>query len=160
ILQTPAQYAIDYDNKRIAFYPRVGDSGKSRKFVLTFSYYADRGNGVEVLTLAASSSTIITVPDQPSNTVPAGQQPRPLWQDIFDQTTGIKQPANFLSLKRNSEDVSRQFLLAKMTGGSTVLPGPSAPQWTSDDPYEYAWYSPQEGSANVGVLLFNPRGHN
>ena len=36
------------------------------------------------------------------------------------------------------------------------------PAWSDKDPYEYAWYSKQNpgNSANPGVLIFNPSGHN
>ena len=56
-----------------------------------------------------------------------------------------------LGIRRGSEEVSRAF---------TLLPQASPPAW-SNDPYEYAIYSPNAADkANVGVFLFNPRGHN
>src|SRR5262249_40861862 len=65
-------------------------------------------------------------------------------------------------LKRNSEDVSRKFRLVNMLppGENTVLPTSAKPVWSADS-YEYAWYTSQQtGGANIGVLIFNPRGHN
>ncbi len=62
-------------------------------------------------------------------------------------------------ISHESESVSRKFRLALT--GTTVAAG-GAPTWSNNDPYEYAWYSLQNpgNTANPGVLIFNPSGHN
>jgi prepilin-type N-terminal cleavage/methylation domain-containing protein len=162
ILMNEAQYAIDYDKLMIAFYPRLGT--KSRKFTLSYDYFIKDANmQIAVVAMPNSANTVITVPDVDPITVPQGQQPRAVWQKLFKDMTdpnGMVLPANFdpiLKLKQNSEDVSRKFRLVTT---NTVAGGGGAPGFTPD-PYEYAWYSEQKSSnANVGVLLFNPIGHN
>jgi prepilin-type N-terminal cleavage/methylation domain-containing protein len=149
-LNSPSQYAIDYTdpvNPKIAFYPRIGTG--LRQFLIRFDYYAlpPAGSGIPVVETALDKT--ITVPDvQPSN-----EPPQPKWIALFDTNAGgIARPDYFYQFKRDSEVVSRRFRLVSKTPGTQ-------PAWT-DDPYEYAWFSPQEGNvANVGVLVFNPRGH-
>jgi prepilin-type N-terminal cleavage/methylation domain-containing protein len=163
ILQNEGQYAIDYAQLMIAFYPRLG--AKKRQFTLSYDYFIKDANmQVAVVSVPNGPNTIITVPDVNPMTVPPGQQPRPVWQKLFKDVVdpnGMVMPANFdptLGLKHNSEDASRKFRLVTT---STVAGGGGAPGFSSDDPYEYAWYSEQKSSnANVGVLLFNPIGHN
>ncbi len=167
ILQNPSQYAIDYQNLQIAFYPRIG-TGK-RRFTISYNYYVANGNLVSVRSaLNDPTTTILTVNDIPANAAPNGQALPPIWQPIFktgaaaNDTRAAALPQNFTGLVRNSEDVSRAFRLVNSTpvNDYPVNGTPNAPVW-SDDPYEYAWYSEQDGGyANVGVLIFNPRGHN
>ena len=131
-----------------------------------------------------SISTIITVPDVAPTVT--GTVPPPVWQPIFAGSyspdpvvaagyTGMALPsappiylngfppatnASFTyGIVRDSEEVSRKFRLALT--GTTVEAG-GVPTWSSQDPYEYAWYSQQNpaNTANPGILIFNPSGHN
>ena len=62
-------------------------------------------------------------------------------------------------ISHESEDVSRKFRLALPV---TTVAGGGIPVWSNNDPYEYAWYSQQNpgNTANPGILIFNPSGHN
>jgi prepilin-type N-terminal cleavage/methylation domain-containing protein len=162
ILRSEAQYAIDYDNRKIAFYPRVG-IGK-RVYVLGYSYYYIDGSGN--VAVKTPNPGLITVPD-----VAVAMKDIPLWQKIFadvQDPNGAVKPADFvdrLGLERRDEDVSRKFTLktplqvATMPTGAMLMPA-NNPSW-SNDPYEYAWYTMQTSTtSNPGVLIFNPIGHN
>src|SRR5581483_8069499 len=146
VLNSPSQYAIDYDRLKVAFVPRVGSS--ARKFYISFDYYT-QADANALPTVKTILDKEITVPDIPS---PAGaEEPQPVWMDLFPNGPKTDVDPNFVAFKRNSESIYRKFRLVATSGGQ--------PQFT-DDPYEYAWYSDQQGDvANVGVLLFNPRGH-
>ncbi len=63
-------------------------------------------------------------------------------------------------ISHESESVSRKFRLALT--GTTVKKLAARSTWSNNDPYEYAWYSLQNpgNTANPGVLIFNPSGHN
>lgn len=177
------QYAIDYARRRIAFYPRIATTPTPRAvpfrtFSLRYEYQTDN-NGTVVVRSVLSGS--IRVPD----VVLANpyEQPAPVWQPIFNDSTdpingthpllgfGTAVPTGGIyygspgypstGILPASEDVSRAFRLLSsvpaVTGG--------APAW-SDDPYEYVWYSQQivdansrDVNANLGTLLFNPRGY-
>lgn len=134
-------YAIDYANNRIAFFPRYADAARGagqRIFSLTYSYYTGTtGPG------AFQNATVkIAV-----NDLTAGAQPVAVWQAIPVLANSAIQPY--------TEQVSRSFRLVSQ---QTVEQTGTAPNF-SNDPYEYAWYSRQEGDVNRGVLVFNPRGH-
>ncbi len=149
------QYAIDYDNGKIAFFPRLIEPNRPtfRTFVFRYDYYTT-DTPPQLLPLTAN----IIVNDIDPTTLAAGVSPRPLWVDIFDGTNNIK-PANFMSIRRESDDVSRRFRLVTLTPLQTSG-GLTANEAFTDDPYEYAWYTNNgANNANVGVLVFNPRGH-
>lgn len=145
ILRSDAEYAIDYTNGKIAFFPRTG--AKARKFAFEYDYYTT-ANPTTIKHKVGS----IVVPDVPA-TVP-GTVPPPVWQNVFDATNNPT-PADIAQFKYNSDDVSRQFVL--MTG--TPVQSGGNPNF-DNDPYEYAWFQSQQSSnTNVGVLLFNPTGY-
>ncbi len=170
------QYAIDYARRRIAFYPRIaaGRTIPNRKFTIRYEYQALVNGQIVVRSVLAG---IITVPDVPAD--PEGRT-APVWQPIFDNdplygsnTNGTATPANIYfgnasgnnptALLPESEDVSRAFRLLTVT---PVEMNPTVPPSWSDDPYEYVWYSRQivdasnqDTNANLGVLIFNPRGY-
>ena len=171
ILSNESQYAIDYDNGLVAFYPRLkaGRAVPSRQFVLSFDYYVNNGGVVNISyqpkqTVPAVMSTVITIPDVDPD--PSGNVPPPVWIHFFQNAadpagySGMTWaiPLNFLGLRRGGEDVSRQF---RLVSGMAVEDG-GVPAWTAGEPYEYAWYSKQLASntVNAGVLIFNPSGHN
>lgn len=167
VMNNEAQYAIDYDDALIAFYPRQGTG--SRQFTINYSYYiVDTSGMIFVQTPVIGPSTTITVPDVA--TIPPGGL-FPIWQPIFN-TDGLHPnsaapPTGYdpkLGMVRNSDDVSRKFRLMTST---TVLPGGNVVNWDANDPYEYAWFSEQKADldpagthVNAGVLVFNPIGHN
>ncbi len=168
LLQNDNQYAIDYVNHRIAFFPRVGKTGaaRSRTFNITLDYYNTSSNPPVLMHLSGS----IPVPDLDATLVASGVAPQAVWQEIFLAANfpGMTLPSvtDQSNIRSESEDVSRQFKLITIdsTGAAvsppTFIGAANGPQW-SDDPYEYAWYSAQQGSlnANPGTLLFNPSGH-
>ncbi|HZT43011.1 MAG TPA: prepilin-type N-terminal cleavage/methylation domain-containing protein [Chthonomonadaceae bacterium] len=186
IVNNEAQYAIDYNDGLIAFYPRVAPSSNqigSRTFVITYSYYiVDSTGSVFVQQPIIGPSTQITVPDVDPATIKPGEQPAPIWQPIFNldgnHPNSATPPANYTqpqneklntnSFAHETDDVSRKF---RLITGQTVLPPPgNTPQFDANDPYEYAWFSAQKETAdpsapiwfhtNAGVLVFNPIGHN
>jgi prepilin-type N-terminal cleavage/methylation domain-containing protein len=175
------QYAIDYARRRIAFYPRVFDSARAvgfRTFSLRYEYQALVSGNIVVRSALTGS---IRVPDVPL--VNQYQRPAPIWQPIFNDANdpingthplrnlGTPAPANIYygtaanptnTILPQSEDISRAFRLLTPT---PVATSGATPQW-SDDPYEYVWYSQQivdassrNVNANIGTLLFNPRGY-
>ena len=164
LLRSENEYAIDYANHLIAFFPHVAQPGaiKSRQFQITFDYYDTSANPPSLKTQTGK----IIVPDVDPTTVAPGVVPQPVWQDIFGaMNPAPAQAKDEFNIRTESEDVSRAFTLITTdynNGLTLTFTGATAgPKW-SDDPYEYAWYSEQEGAtsnANVGVLLFNPKGH-
>ena len=154
-LTSAGQYAIDYDNLKIAFYPRIGTG--SRKFQFNYSYYTTATG--ETPTVQIAMLTIIVNDLDPKT---PNEQIVPIWQLIFDTTAPNNNPAPMdidpkLGIVRESEDVSRAFALLNAVPAET---SGVAPSW-SDDPYEYVLYTANAAQyANVGVFLFNPRGHN
>ena len=167
LLRNENEYAIDYANSKIAFFPRVGLPVAPgmletyRDFQIVFNYYDTSTNPPTLK--PQTGKPIIRVYDIDPATLGPGVAPQPVWQNIFDPTNNPA-PAN-AQLQQESEDVSRMFklILTDNKGNSPVLTfqnNLNAPAW-SNDPYEYAWYSPQSAgiNANTGVLVFNPRGH-
>lgn len=164
LLRGENEYAIDYSRHLIAFFPHVAQPGmiKSRQFQITFNYYDTSANPPSL----KSQTGKIIVPDVDPTTVASGVVPQPVWQDIFGaMNPAPAQAKDEFNIRTESEDVSRAFTLITTdynNGLTLTFTGATAgPNW-SDDPYEYAWYSEQEGAtsnANVGVLLFNPKGH-
>lgn len=148
VLNSINEYAIDYANNNIAFYPRpVPGPNENRPnyrlFLLKFRTYQKDANGYPIPNSYQTQTVTITVTD-----VPTTSSLVPVWQPIFPNTPLSSQP----NIDPYSDEVSRQFRLVSLT------PGPNPPFTT--DPYEYAWLSPQEpNNANRGVLLFNPIGH-
>lgn len=169
LLQNDNQYAIDYLNHRIAFFPRVGKTGvaRSRTFNITLDYYNTSSNPPVLMHLSGA----IPVPDMDPTLVASGVVPQAVWQEIFFAANfpGMTLPSatDQSNIRSESEDVSRQFkLITTDSAGAAVSPptfigATNGPKWSDDDPYEYAWYSAQQGSlnANPGTLLFNPSGH-
>jgi prepilin-type N-terminal cleavage/methylation domain-containing protein len=167
-VQNPSQYAIDYQspqNPLIAFYPRVGTG--NRQFNISYSYIDNSGAAPVLKSVPKNLAGVVTVPDVPAASLPAGQPPLPVWQPLFGGPNGLKAPTVPYIFRPDSEEVSRAYKLVQATavmptGTGTV----TAPTW-SDDPYEYAFFSPQivikpdapNPNANVGVLIFNPRAH-
>ena len=142
------QYAIDYQNLKIAFNPRVsGDNTRFRLFNVAFDYYVSTPTGVSV------NSTTATI--QVNDVLPAPDAAQPQWFNIL-----AAKPANFLGFVYGSDTCSRKFKLVKSDGPYNDAANQPSP-WSDYDPFEYAWYSGQEsgGSANAGVLVFNPIGH-
>ncbi|HEV2473944.1 MAG TPA: prepilin-type N-terminal cleavage/methylation domain-containing protein, partial [Chthonomonadales bacterium] len=179
ILQDEAQYAIDYDNLQIAFQPRVGTG--VRQFAISFEYFYNNAGAISVIPVESGPSTVIKVPDVAADANSPNGVPPPKWQAIFNDPNdpldpsdpnGAALPPNFSrkignqpGLVRGSEDVSRKFVLMS---GNPVLPGGSLGfTWSNNDPYQYTWYTPQiadntaaDVHVNLGILLFNPIGHN
>ncbi len=155
LLANDGQYAIDYQNLKIAFVPRVGTG--LRQFVFAYDYLINVAGTIVIVRVIPSptnpAATTITVPDVlTSSILPGASAPEPIWQDIFSNgsyTNGVTKPGNFdpkLGLRPNTDDVSRRFRYV------------TTPFDT--DPYEYRWYSPQFSTqANVGALIFNPAGY-
>jgi prepilin-type N-terminal cleavage/methylation domain-containing protein len=170
LLRNESEYAIDYVNSQIAFFPRVAkDPGAGgtvttfRDFQITFDYYDPSSNPPILKTQTGK----IHVLDLNPNTIGQGVAPQPVWQSIYDATNNPA-PAKAV-IRAESEDVSRLFkLITTDNKGAFTLtfqpddllnPNTFGPQW-SEDPYEYAWYSRQQGGdSNNGILVFNPRGH-
>lgn len=159
ILNNEAQYAIDYVNRKIAFYPRVKAGGGSRAFVITYEYYVDpAGNGGKISVRSpAPAATTFRVPDVNPASL-RGETAKPVWYALFQDEGGnnpdlLPKPIDFWNdprggVLRGSEDVSRKFVQKPVAA------------WT-DDPYEYDWYGPGwPRNAHVGILSFNPNGHN
>ena len=145
MIRSDAEYAIDYANSKIAFFPRTGTS--SRKYAFEYDYYTN----VAPVTIKHVVGSIV-VPDVAVTNPPT--VPTPLWQPIFDTVNNVV-PADLGQLKYNSDDVSRQFVLMS---GTPVQSG-GTPNFDSD-PYEYVWYGFQQSTnTNLGVLLFNPTGY-
>jgi len=155
LLTNEAQYAIDYQHLKIAFFPRLGTA--SRQFVFAYEYLVNNAGAVTIVPVIPDpmnpATTTITVPDVTAASLPPGvTTPTPVWQDIFaggGYTGGVTKPANFdmsLGLHLDSDDVSRRFRYTTSAFDT--------------DAYEYKWYSPQYATnANVGVLIFNPAGY-
>lgn len=162
LIRNETQYAIDYDNRKIAFFPRIG-TGR-RVFLVKYAYnVVDSGSGKVVSKTVLNGQYTI-------NDLPAAEadNAKPTWHSFFtdvsdSQIVGVVLPADFdgtLGLRHNSDEISRQFRLITKDGGGnehlTFADTGSLPAW-SNDPYEYAWYSPQyANSANAGILVFNP----
>jgi prepilin-type N-terminal cleavage/methylation domain-containing protein len=170
VLRNEAQYAIDYNNFMIAFYPRVKNPARavaSRQFILSYDYYTNGGGVIGQNYAPKSNNTVITVPDV--DAPPPGYTVQPVWQHIFVNGSdpagyvGSVMPADFIldpnyGFNHGTEDAGRKFRLAS---GATVEGGGGQPTWSPDEPYEYAWFSAQDGSntVNPGILIFNPSGH-
>ena len=171
LLRNESEYAIDYDNNQIAFFPRVaknpGQGGSVttyRDFQITFDYYDTSSNPPTMKTQTGK----IRVPDLNPAVIGQGVAPQPVWQSIYDPTNNPA-PAKAV-IRPESEDVSRLFkLITTDNKGNFALtfqpddllnPNTYGPQW-SEDAYEYAWFSRQlpGDTSNSGVLVFNPRGH-
>lgn len=122
----PQQYAIDYDDAQVAFFPQDYD----RQFLATYSYY-DANNVVQTIV-----DEVISIPAGFVGWVPfTGNNGRPLVP--------------------GTEVISRKFM--------RITPDPNTGRyvWSQIDPYQYDVLSPNDGTfANVGVLVFNPLGHN
>jgi prepilin-type N-terminal cleavage/methylation domain-containing protein len=172
VLRNENQYAIDYERRKIAFFPRLTDLARrpppnnERTFKISYDYYAMVGGNV------VRRTSLVGTIDVPDVQAARGGDLRPVWQPIFNDPNdpdmpndprGAPLPADFdpnLGIVRDSEEVSRGFRLLTHIA---VASSNQAPQW-SDDPYEYVWYSDQIKTnpaipANPGVLLFNPRGY-
>ncbi len=182
------QYAIDYRRRRIAFFPRraTGRTINFRLFSIRYEYQALVNNQIIVRSALAGE---IRVPDQnlqPLEDLKPVWQPilndpndTAVIEGRFSNAThplsglGATPPTGGVyygtlaspttGILPESEDISRAFRLLTVTPAFDAPP----PAW-SDDPYEYVWYSPQmfaesgsnrDVSANLGVLLFNPRGY-
>jgi prepilin-type N-terminal cleavage/methylation domain-containing protein len=168
-LANETQYAIDYLNHRIAFFPKLQPAGlmaTSRLFTFKFAVYTQaNANAPVVLT---DYTFTIQVPYLPTTTDPV----QPIWQDIFDnnlsQVVGGngQTPQQILATIVNgiipgTDTANRQFRLVTSTPVVDPIGKVAAPQW-STDPYEYAWYHANDAvypDANPGVLIFNPLGH-
>lgn len=144
-------FCIDYgtgtNDAYIAFYPRTFDPAnvpnpiKHRQFLITYSYFDNVGKVQTVV------DQVLDVPDVPA-ALPNMPPVQPMWQ-----------PINPIGpIVRGSEAVSRKFV--------EIAPGAAF----SDDAYEYSVVSPRTPAynignpdsflgANIGVLCFNPRGH-
>ncbi len=188
VLRNEAEYAIDYDNLKVAFFPRLIDPARPiafRQFTISYDYYVSTGGTISVQFQPNAYppngvvSTVVTVPDVAAGT--NGALPAPVWQPLYNgqypsdinEGNGMTVPsAMYLAgfppaanvtypygMVRESEDVSRKFRLA--LPNNTVEAG-GVPTWSSNDAYEYAWYSKQSPGNNVnpGILIFNPSGHN
>jgi type II secretory pathway pseudopilin PulG len=119
----PLQYAIDYDNHKLYFFPVNFD----RQFQFSYGFF-DANNQVQ------------TVVDEVLN-VPAFSLH---W---FDTVGNGGRP-----LVADSDFVARKFARIVPVGG--VYP------WSPTDPYQYDILSLNDGQfANVGVMVFNPLGH-
>lgn len=202
-LRNEAEYAIDYDNLKIAFYPRLVDPSRpgplaQRQFTISYDYYVNNAGTINLqfqpnaFDPNAGINTLVTVPDvSPTST---GSLPTPVWQPLFNDATKYPSDPTFATLltqgyvgmavplggiylgppgayppqtnasfaygiSRDSEDVSRKFRLALPTN---TVEGGGTPVWSANDPYEYAWYSKQNpgNTANPGILVLNPSGHN
>ena len=160
-ISNETQYVIDYVNHLIAFKPRVGT--KTRKFIFAYTYWKNTGGVYNEATVNPSATvpkdTTIIVPDV---ALVNGQTPPPVWVDIFNapfgtNANGVTSPTgidNIRGLKLNSEEVSRKF---QLTSGVPFSDATANYNFDANDPYEYAWNSPQYGvNANVGALVFNP----
>jgi prepilin-type N-terminal cleavage/methylation domain-containing protein len=158
-LNYSSQYAIDYPNLMIAFMPRIrGNGSGTRTFLLNFSYYA-ASNATNAPTVRSVINYKIVVPDLPTTAT----NTQPIWQKIFPDGPGTDiHDSTFYQFKQDSDVVSRKFQLVTPTPVNDPTANNSSWSW-SDDPYEYAWFSPQIGPtgsiANPGVLIFNPRDH-
>ena len=159
-LSSQTQYAIDYDKHAIAFLPRVGT--KSRKFVFAYSYWVNNAGIIKEVSVLPNTTvpkaTTILVPDVAAV---SGVAPPPVWQNIFDLTNGVTMPSDYtdaLGFKKGSDDVSRKF---KLTSSLPFTDTGANTDFDANDPYEYAWNSPQYGAnGNVGALIFNPAAAN
>ncbi len=156
VLNQQNEYAIDYQNGAIAFYPRVANTGYAvpyRTFVVSYQGYPAGGLTPITYTLA------VVVNDTGAGS--ASNPVLPLWQPIAGPGTTVLSPSGVLvsqlpAMIPGSETVSQKFRLVSSTAG----PNQNFSTLFTLDPYEYAWYSPQEtGNANLGALIFNPRGH-
>jgi type II secretory pathway pseudopilin PulG len=133
----PQEYAIDYDDKKIAFAPSI----RARRFLITYAYHEPATNQVKTVVNEA-----IDVPgDPPTDEVPANYDG---WI-----TFGVNLPQNAVVVQFN-ETVTRRF--------KDLTTDPSFPNiaWDNQDPYQFYVRSAKEGGLfNAGVLVFNPYGH-
>lgn len=131
----PSSYAVDYDNLVIGVPP----APYPRRFVMTYSYY-DANNQAQTVLSQAFPSTV----DFPSGDIPAN----------YNDWIPLRLPAGARGLVYNSDTMARAF--------RQLTPNGSPVAW-SNDPYEFYVDSPTIGTstlaANVGVLVFNPLGH-
>ncbi len=102
VISNESSYAIDYDNLKIAFYPRLKDAsrpGGLRQFTISYDYFVNSGGFVALqfqpnaFDPSASISTIVTIPDvDPPIT---GGLPLPVWQPLFNSASLYqKDPSN------------------------------------------------------------------
>jgi len=161
-LNGDTQYAIDYQNLKVAFFPRVG-SGQ-RVYLFRYAYKTTDASGTQFKTVLNAQYTI--------NDVPASNNVKPIWHALFfDPTdsavTGLPLPADAVTpalITVGSDAVNRAFrLVSKGTDGAnydTFIGTGVAPAWSAD-PYEYAILSQQyANNGNAGVLVFNPIARN
>ena len=160
-ISNDTQYAIDYANQKIAFFPRIGTG--FRVFLVKYAYNVNDGAGKVVSkTVLNGQYTLKDIPPAQSDNA------KPVWRSFFTDVTdsqivGVTLPVDFngaLGIHQSSDDISRQFRL--VTTGKDSSPHLTfegtgiSPAWTND-PYEYAWYSSQyANNGNAGVLVFNP----
>lgn len=128
-----SSYSIDYQAKEIAFLPFTSPTNTPREYLLSISYY----NGANIVNVV---DIVIT---QPSGNAGDVWLPIPL-------------PAGAGELVAYSDTCSRKF--------TALTPGNP---WSTNDPYEFYLdpvNSPRVGTlgqvgANMGVVVFNPMGH-
>lgn len=133
----PSQYAIDEENLKVGFLP----AAFPRKYLASYSYY-DASNRVQ---------TVVDQPIPKPGVFPGDMIPANFtgWLD-FD----VPQPNN--GLVPDSEVVARAFNDLTAPGNA----GTPSQAFSPNDPYEFYMASGMEGSfANVGVVVFNPRGY-
>jgi prepilin-type N-terminal cleavage/methylation domain-containing protein len=160
ILTDGTIYAIDYANNQIAFFPRpannttlqISHGASYRQFRFRAAIYEPDPNNAGSFITQYTDFTV-GVPDQTIANLTTPYQPMlPVWQPLnLVHADGTAAPN--AHVWPETEEVSRQFRLVTQSTG----PSPGF----SDDPYEYAWYSDQIGTtnANLGTLIFNPKGH-
>lgn len=139
-LRGPHQYAIDYDASDdgshddvvVWFFP----TPYPRDFNISFDYY-DGNDGWRLKSVSKTIPNVVSVANEPIRVdlrSYLGPDGRPILESGWRMRAG-------------SETISREFRLL-----------PLAQAW-SDDPYEFKILYGNIGPyANVGVLLFNPRG--
>jgi type II secretory pathway pseudopilin PulG len=128
-LRSPAEYAIDYDDAQIGFYP----VGYPRRFELTFSYFdADDGN----LAKTPAAPQVIDVP--------AGYAG---WFTIASPNNGQGEPNDIVP----DSDVCARAFVQLAPGDPWSTEDPYQYRFLSPS-------IPAGGFANIGVLAFNPNG--
>jgi hypothetical protein len=172
-LTSPDQYAIDYPNQKIAFFPRLTGTYNVayRLFSMTFSFFqSPAGSATPVVQTTAVTVQVNDVAANSDPSVPV----QPVWQSIFTGATNDTAPTNpdgsTCPLQPETEAISRQFrLTTQFAATQDGAANPNFPTGTGgtpnpgfdQDPYEYCWYTDNEPGtdANFGVLVFNPLGH-
>jgi prepilin-type N-terminal cleavage/methylation domain-containing protein len=156
-------YAIDYANNMIAFFPRpnnnpaltppINHGAAYRLFRFTaLVYLPDLNNAGSFIT--QSTNFKITVNDQtPTETTAPFAQMAPQWVGLPLMDANGNNISSTAHVWPGTDQVTRQYrLVTQSTGANPTF---------SNDPFEYAWYSNQisTANANMGTLIFNPRGH-